>query len=571
MTFCRISKFEFLLIHIYKLTDLFYDGNNEGFKSDTIMNKEKNLRRKIEILDLKITRLLSKSEKNYLDEYYIEKYKKQIDYYGKILDIYKNFDKTSAKKELTLLREARRRDEILHGNLFSTIIMVCLPIALYVFFNSFYSLLDSVMCATISAGSVSDVAILAQIKNMVNAFGSGIAGGGAVLVSRYYGAGRMDKARHASGNCVAVSLIASAFICIVLIPLAGVICRASGCTGEDTGLYFSLQMFELAVVAINTIFIGLEKVKGNSKRILALNILVLIIKLSLNVIFIYLIKVDSIVWLEVSSIIAQCSLLAYALTTLFSERNALRIRPKDLKPKKKYISPILKLSIPIFLGKFVMNLGKFIVNLLSNIFYGEATQGLIVGALAVSNNLNGLITSPANAFEEGESTIVSQNIGAKNYKRTFDAFVRTSVIVLTFSMIGFILVRFVFLDDLANLFSVTRSSDIGEIQKGQLLVEYIKEVFVYDCLSIPTLGVTSCVLGLLYGYGKTALSTLLNFSRIATRILTLVILYNSGMNYTAVGVAMGISNIIIMLLSILFFVIFFIQENPLKKQENTPI
>jgi hypothetical protein len=43
------------------------------------------------------------------------------------------------------------------------------------------------------------------------------------------------------------------------------------------------------------------------------------------------------------------------------------------------------------------------------------------------------------------------------------------------------------------------------------------------------------------------------------------------MNYTAVGVAMGISNIIIMLLSILFFVIFFIQENPLKKQENAPI
>jgi hypothetical protein len=58
----------------------------------------------------------------------------------------------------------------------------------------------------------------------------------------------------------------------------------------------------------------------------------------------------------------------------------------------------------------------------------------------------------------------------------------------------------------------------------------------------------------------------LNFSRIATRIITLVSLFYAGMDYTAVGVAMGISNLIIMLLSILFFAIFMINEKPLKKQ-----
>lgn len=535
------------------------------------MNKEKSILQRIGRLKAKISLLEEKDEKNYLDEYYLEKYQKQLDYYGKILDIYKNFAEEEQKKELILLKEARRRDEILHGNLFSTIIMVCLPIALYVFFNSFYSLLDSVMCATISAASVSDVAILAQIKNMVNAFGSGIAGGGAVLVARFYGAGRFDKAKAASGNCLAVSLITSAFICIVLIPLANLICRWVGCTGDDTGLYFSLQMFELAVIAINTIFIGLEKVKGNSKRILGLNLMVLGIKMTLNIVFIYLIEVDSIVWLEVSSIIAQCSLLAYALSTLFSDKNALQIRRDDIRPRKEYISPILRLSIPVFLGKFVMNCGKFVVNLLSNIFYGEATHGLIVGALAVSNNLSGLITSPANAFEEGEASIVSQNIGAKNYRRTVEVFTRTAIIVMTFSMIGFILVRFVFLDDLANLFAATRSDNPTETLEGQLLVQYIKEVYVYDCLSIPTLGVTSCVLGILYGYGKTFLSTILNFSRIATRIITLTALFYAGMDYTAVGVAMGVSNIIIMALSIIFFVIFMLKENPLKKQEMADI
>ncbi len=532
------------------------------------MNKIRALEAKRRRLERKIQRLTAKSSLNYLDEYYLEKYRKELDYNSKILEIYKNSPKNDLKRQLTLLGEARRRDEILHGNLLSTVITICLPIALYVFFNSFYSLLDSVMCATISASSVSDVAILAQIKNMVNAFGAGIAGGGAVLVSRYYGAGKMKEAREASGNCLTISLITSAFISVILIPLASVICKAVGCTGEDTGLYFSLQMLELAIVAVNTIFIGLEKVKGNSKRILILNITSLLIKLLFNVTLIYVIKVDSIVWLELSSIMAQGAILAYAISTVFSDKNALRVTKAELRPRKIYISPILKLSIPVFFGKFVMNFGKFIVNLLSNIFYGAATEGLIVGALAVSNNLSGLITSPANAFEEGESTIVSQNIGAGNYKRTIDTFIRTSAVVMTFSMIGFVLVRFVFLEDLANLFAGARLDDPAEVEKAALLVQYIKEVYVYDCLSIPTLGVTSSVLGILYGYGKTHLSTILNFSRILTRIITLTTLYYLGMDYTAVGVAMGISNIIIMTLSVIFFVIFMVREKPLNKQNT---
>jgi Na+-driven multidrug efflux pump len=228
-----------------------------------------------------------------------------------------------------------------------------------------------------------------------------------------------------------------------------------------------------------------------------------------------------------------------------------------MKLKKLFVVPILKLSISVFLGKFVMNVGKYIVNLMSNLMYSSVTDGLIVGALSVSNNMCGLITSPTNAFEEGESTIVSQNIGNKNIDRTIATFIRTSIIVMTISIVGYILVRFVFLDNLVNLFVSTKINDATELEKSQKLVQYIKEVFVYDSLSIPTLGVTACVLGLLYGYGKTFLASILNFSRIGTRILSILILYNIGIGYEATGIAMGISNSIIMILSIVCLIIFF--------------
>ena len=88
---------------------------------------------------------------------------------------------------------------------------------------------------------------------------------------------------------------------------------------------------------------------------------------------------------------------------------------------------------------------------------------------------------------------------------------------------------------------------------------YIKDIFVYDSLSIPALGLASALLGLLYGYGKTFLSTILNFSRIGIRIITLIICHSAGMGHEAAGVSMGISNILIGILSLIFLLIFLLN------------
>ncbi|UKI49009.1 MAG: hypothetical protein L6U99_09415 [Clostridium sp.] len=45
-----------------------------------------------------------------------------------------------------------------------------------------------------------------------------------------------------------------------------------------------------------------------------------------------------------------------------------------------------------------MSIGKVAVNSLCGYFYNNTTDGLIVGALAVSNHLSGLVTTPTNAF-----------------------------------------------------------------------------------------------------------------------------------------------------------------------------
>ena len=90
----------------------------------------------------------------------------------------------------------------------------------------------------------------------------------------------------------------------------------------------------------------------------------------------------------------------------------------------------------------------------------------------------------------------------------------------------------------------------------------VKEIFKYDSLSILALGFNAAVLGLLYGFGKTGLSTVLNFSRIGSRIVILIFLHNVFPDLsptTCAGLSMGISNTVILVLSVVFLVIFLIN------------
>lgn len=452
----------------------------------------------------------------------------------------------------------KRRRLILSGNLGKTLFVIIFPLAVYQLFNSTYTLLDQIICAQISTTAQNAVSSISQIKSTISAFGGGLAAGGAVLVARYYGAGDVKSARHASSNLFFMAIIMSAIICLIFIPLAEPIlwlCRVGPESIKIGTGYFQLQMLELALVTINSVFIGLEKSKGNSRIILALNLIVLIFKLGLTAGFVFLWGQKDIIFVELSTIIAQGLLTIVALIILFGNRNVLRLSLKMILPKKHYVVPILRLSIPIFLGKFVMSLGKVVVNGICGEYWNIVTDELIVGTLGVSNNMCGMITSPTNSFEEGESTIVSQNLGNKNIRRAIKSFVYTLISVTVVSMVGYILMRFVFIDQLVKLFS---SSDA----KSDAYIQMVKEIFVWDSLSIPALGVTAAVLGLLYGFGQTGLSTILNLSRIGSRIIFLITIHaiNPELSPTfCAGLSMGISNTIILLVSILFLVIFLIR------------
>ena len=462
-----------------------------------------------------------------------------------------------------------RRERILSGNLVGVIISICAPIFLYNLFNSFYAVIDAVVVARINPTSVSAVAMLSQINHLLSSLGSGVAAGGGIIVARIFGAGEMKEARYHSNQIISLSSIIVALLLAVCLPLSLPIMRLSGVPDElisiGTG-YFIVQIITLAFMFYNSVFMAMEKAKGNTNIMFWLNILAMIIKLSLSILFIWGMGKKDIIWVAVATLIGQAVMFVILLLMMLGKDNVFAIRIDEFKLSRDVCKRIFAISFPIFLGKFIFSFGKVSINSMCR-SYGP----LVVGALGVSNNVNGIATNPINSFEEGTSTIISQNLGAGKEKRALQTFKYSFLMATALGVIGYVLIRFLLQDQIIGLYNQNAAAE-GAAE----FLALIKSIHRYDSLSILALAVNSAVLGVLYGYGQTKMTMILNISRVFVfRIPTLWYLqtFHKEIGAEAAGISMGISNICITIASLVCLGIFLWKINRKKTNnyaEQTP-
>ena len=121
-------------------------------------------------------------------------------------------------------------------------------------------------------------------------------------------------------------------------------------------------------------------------------------------------------------------------------------------------------------------------------------------------------------------------------------------------ILGYILIRFILQDEIIGLYNQNAVAEGAEE-----FLALIKSIHRYDSLSILALAVNSAVLGVLYGFGQTKMTMLLNISRVflfRIPILWYLQTFHKEMGAEATGISMGISNICIAIASLLCLGIF---------------
>ena len=137
-----------------------------------------------------------------------------------------------------MTKDVKRREMVLKGNLLKTVLAICMPLALYQFFNSLYTLFDQIICAQISTDAQNAVSSIGQIKNTISAFGGGLAAGGGVIIARYFGAGYIKDSKKASSNLFMMAIVLSLIIMGIFIPFASQILSLAQIAPESINIGF---------------------------------------------------------------------------------------------------------------------------------------------------------------------------------------------------------------------------------------------------------------------------------------------------------------------------------------------
>ena len=430
---------------------------------------------------------------------------------------------------------------MLFGSQFKAIVTIALPLVFYASVGQVFQLIDTYIAAALSANTISTVSFVNQLEKMLMAVASALSISGGVLVSRSFGSGDMEKVRRQISTLFFTSLFIGGAILAIIIPLMYPLLRLLRMPDEllrQGTIYSSLAVASVIFQFINTIFFAVQKSRGSTKIIMWGNLLVLFIKTSLNITTIRLIehgvfaRENGIYFLPIATISAHFVLTIIALANLTSKKNPFRLSLRQTEFKKTFLLPLASLGIPVFFEKFIFAFGKALVNSLC------ATMGTtVVGALGVSDRICGFSTNPISGFQEAESSLVSNNLGNKNVKRAISFFYRTILLTMSYTVIFFIIM------------CVFRVAIINAFAKGNAdFAHEIDQIYYWERLDTILIALNTSVMGLLYGFGKTKITMILNSARLfAYRIPTLLLFMkipalNEALGISGVGIAMCVSN-----------------------------
>ena len=445
-------------------------------------------------------------------------------------------------------RQAKRREKILQGKILNTILMVAIPLVFYNLCNYMYGIFDMMIVQTSGIGEAGDIVVLDQIKNMLSTIGSSLAAGGGIITARLYGEGNISKAKK-SANTLFTSALIISLVTLIFIPLGKpllILFNTDRTTIDNAMGYYYVQILVLLITTMNSAFIAIEKAKGNTRLLFGLNIMVVVLKIAITIFFIYgPFKNVTMTWIALATLIAQMSMFVVGMILCFKKSNVLGIKIKELNLAKSIIKNILVLSFPIFIGRFLFSFGKVYVNSVALEAYGKDC----VGALGISNTIVGLLSNIINSFEDGSSTIVSQNYGNCNGRRIQKVFSTNLVVLTIISLFGTVLL-IVLQSPIAKFFAP------GNPTQQEMIINIVK----YERLDIIFMGLQGAANALFYGFGKTRITMVISMSQLfALRIPALLLMINVfKINYEACGIAMLFSNSVSGAVAIIIALIFII-------------
>ena len=370
-----------------------------------------------------------------------------------------------------------RQNSILHGNIYKNIMMFFLPIWFGTFFQQLYNTADAVIVGNY-VGKEALAAVggpTSTIINLMVGFFVGLSAGATVVIAQYFGSQNVDKTRRGIHTSIAIAIVGGIILMVIGIPLSPVFLRAIG-TPEDIFAYsvtymrifFCGSIFNL----IYNIGSGILRAMGDSRNPLFFLIVASIINIVLDVVLVVFFGMG-VVGVGIATVISQVVSSILVLTALKRLPFEICLEFADVKLEKEMLGEIFKIGIPSALQAIMFSLSNIIIMSSINSF-GTDT----VAAWTAYGKLDGIYWMTMSSFGVATTTFVSQNFGAKNFKRMRESVKACNTIALT-TAIAMTAILMVFYKPMFRIFTNdARVIEIGAIMVKIMAPAYFTFVFI---------------------------------------------------------------------------------------------
>ncbi len=301
------------------------------------------------------------------------------------------------------------------GNPCSLILQFTMPILLSQVFQQLYNTADAFIVGKyLGTNALAAVTSSGNLIFLLVSFFMGLAMGGGVVISRYFGARDERQVSRSVHTMIAFGLVSGVLLTIVGVlftPALLIWMRTDPEVMPEAVEYFRYYFLGAIAMVMYNVCRSIMNALGDSKRPLYYLIFSSLVNIILDLLFIG--GFHQGVWAAAAAtVISQAASVALCMIYLLRKGNIYTVEIRSIRFHKAILSEILRYGLPSGVQNSVIAFANVIVQSQINSFGKLAMAGYGVHA-----KIEGFVFLPVTSFNMATTTFISQNLGARMYDR----------------------------------------------------------------------------------------------------------------------------------------------------------
>ena len=305
--------------------------------------------------------------------------------------------------------------DMTEGSITRHLIAFAIPLLIGNLFQMMYNMVDTwVVGQFVSDAAFSAVGTLGAVTNLMIGFFIGLSAGAGVVISRFFGAKRLDEVK----NTVNTAIIMTAVLCVLftvlglaLIPVFLAILDMPSDVRAEAVTYLTIWFSGISGLMIYNIGSAIMRAVGDSRRPFIYLVVAAVTNTVLDLLFVIVFK-WGVAGVAIATVIAQALSATLTVISLCRNESCVKITFKGIRFHADIFKEILVIGLPAALQMTITSFSNIFVQSYINFFGKE-----VMGGWTAYTKIDQLILLPMQSLALASTTFVGQNIGQNQIKR----------------------------------------------------------------------------------------------------------------------------------------------------------